>query len=438
MVNNFTRIKYIHLFLFILMINKTFYLQVYETFNLEIEQNPEEEEEDNNDLNILHYNNLDDNHCKKWIPSLIMPILMGYKEINVTGEETRDIQTNYPVVSIDNKNFTITLFNHTFLNKYKTIMGKIKNSNIIKKCYIGFSHKNNSFSSIDNSQILLNSLKANGYIKKNIFSFDKWFINPQSIKSAIYIGDSHEDYTIEDKNLIKGTCSQNKENLYWGCLFNGMIINKNFIDFKKDEKEYYKTYFSSENYKIIFPQTFKNKFDNITKNTCKSKDKIISESDKYLSCTEFFKEKDYEEIQLIGQKMNITIEIDNKQRFYIKNEENKYQTRILYEDIDYFIFPLIMFKKFHIQFDAENNLINFFTNDSSILQVEKSNKESPKGSSKGLTVFLIIFIILLVVGLLYGIFWLIKRKRAPLEKNINKYNKFDEDENFQNMNEKVF
>ena len=49
---------------------------------------------------------------------------------------------------------------------------------------------------------------------------------------------------------------------------------------------------------------------------------------------------------------------------------------------------------------------------------------------------LIIFLILLTLALGLGIFWFIKQKRASVEKNINKYNKFEDEDNFQDLNEK--
>ncbi len=134
--------------------------------------------------------------------------------------------------------------------------------------------------------------------------------------------------------------------------------------------------------------------------------------------------------------MNITLEIDNVNRYNKGNKDNN-KTRIRYVDNDYFVFPLIMFKNFHVQFDAKNDLISFYTIDKSILQVEEEkNQDKKKGTSLGLKVFLVILIIILVLALLFLGFWLYKKRKSYLKKNINKYNKFDEDENFQDMNEK--
>ena len=145
---------------------------------------------------------------------------------------------------------------------------------------------------------------------------------------------------------------------------------------------------------------------------------------------------------MISLSIKITIEIDSQKRF----DENKTsdKTNIRYEKVDYFILPLIMFKNFHIQFDAENDTIKFYTEEKGILDVpeeeEEEDKKSNNNSSNVGAVFLIIFIIILVIALSFGVFWLIRKRKGSVEKNINKYNKFDEDDNYQNLSEqnKVF
>ena len=96
-----------------------------------------------------------------------------------------------------------------------------------------------------------------------------------------------------------------------------------------------------------------------------------------------------------------------------------------------------MFKNFHVQFDDENDLIKFYTTNQSILQIYGKN-EKKDNDSKGNVgkAFLIIFIILLIVALLVIAFWLIKKRKGKVEKSINKYNKFEDEDNFQNMNDK--
>ena len=136
--------------------------------------------------------------------------------------------------------------------------------------------------------------------------------------------------------------------------------------------------------------------------------------------------------------MIITIEIDNKIRY--NNKDNEYKTRIKFEDINYFILPLIVFKNFDIQFNAQDNIISFYTTDESILELKKKNdnnpipKEEEEPSNAGI-IILVIFIVILILVLLFGIFWFLKRRRNS-ESNINKYNKFEDEENFQDMNDK--
>ena len=63
-------------------------------------------------------------------------------------------------------------------------------------------------------------------------------------------------------------------------------------------------------------------------------------------------------------------------------------------------------------------------------------KEEENDSTNVGKIILIIFIIILILVLGFGVFWFVKKKRASAEKNLNKYNKFEEDDSFQNMNEK--
>ena len=51
--------------------------------------------------------------------------------------------------------------------------------------------------------------------------------------------------------------------------------------------------------------------------------------------------------------MNITLEVDKINRFYTYYPSSDGVTNILFHDFEYIIFLLLMFKKFHIQFDVE-------------------------------------------------------------------------------------
>ena len=140
--------------------------------------------------------------------------------------------------------------------------------------------------------------------------------------------------------------------------------------------------------------------------------------------------------------MNITLEVDYLGRYY--NSKTDGAANILFHDYDYIIFPLTMLKNFHVQFNIENNTINFYTNDTSILEVPKKEdptpdtdpnpsqdpKEEPSdGPSAGLIVFLVIIGILLVGGLGYGGFLIWKKQQNPdIEKRFNKYAKFEDED----------
>jgi hypothetical protein len=105
---------------------------------------------------------------------------------------------------------------------------------------------------------------------------------------------------------------------------------------------------------------------------------------------------------------------------------------------------LSMLKNFHVQFNLENNTINFYTNDTSLLEVPKKEEPTPgpqpdpsqepeeepsDGPSTGLIVFLVILGILLVGGLGYVGFLFWKKKQNPdIEKRFNKYAKFEDED----------
>ena len=223
-----------------------------------------------------------------------------------------------------------------------------------------------------------------------------------------------------------------------------MSLNENIVDLKDKDNNTYKIYFSTENYNITFPESFSDAFFyNLTNEQCKNNSDISENIESYVACINLLDENQYIPIKLISKDMNITIEIDSQKRFNDNRPSDK--TYIRYQKVDYFILPLIMFKNFHIQFDAKNDTIKFYTEEKDILEVpdeeeEEEDKKPNNNSSKVGVVFLTIFIIILIIGLAYGVFWLIRKRKGSVEKNINKYNKFDEDDNYQNLSEqnKVF
>jgi len=389
----------------------------------------------NDELKELYFDDTSDAKiCHEWIPSLFNPILLvGYNvELNPLINYDED-KISFPIFSIPEP-IQVAYYNFSFLDQYILNLAKITFNKIVTKCYFGLSIGVANYNKLDESQINLNILKDNNIIHETIFSFDKWSINDNSIKTNLYLGDEHEIFS---KDGIIGTCKADKD-LYWGCSFKKMVFNNKTIDLIKDKDNdiYYKIYFSSENYLIRFPESFKTKFNKETDDIC-----IEKENTKYLDCNNLFDSKEYIQMKLIDDNMTITIEVDNLNRFNKYKDEQKHTTRILFEN-DYFIFPLIMFKNFHVQFDSNKNIISFYTDDPNILEVKKKEDNSPSednnnnDSSNAGTIILIIIIILIILILGFGVFWFLRKRKSSSEKNINKYNKFEEDDNFQDMNEK--
>ena len=430
MINVFKSKIFTYYFL-IFLLNILFTKQNYLSINLLAEINE-------NDLNAFHFNkfsNDDSTICKEWIPSLFNPVLLVPEEVDVKGlEPLGDDNILCPVLSTS-EYFDISLVKYKFYEKYNLIMAKGVYTEIVKECFFGLSTSLHNYTKINEGQTNLNMLKVDSSIEQKIFSFDKWTIKDDSITSTLYLGDEQEDFN--SKNGIIGTC-KTYNNDYWGCSFKTMVFNNNNIELKNDKDQFYKIYFSSENNYIIFPESFRNKFNNDTKNVCEE-----DKNTHFLFCKDIFKSKEYISMKLIDEEKIITTEIDNSNRFTqnIKDDqENK--TRIKFENVNYFIFPLIIFKNFHIQFNSEKQIIKFYTTDHSILEFIKKdeddipkNDEGDNSSSNVGIVLLIIFIILLILVLGVGLFWYIKRKKS-VEKNINRYNKFEDEENFQDMNEK--
>ena len=140
----------------------------------------------------------------------------------------------------------------------------------------------------------------------------------------------------------------------------------------------------------------------------------------YLDCINMFNNNDYIPIKLSNEYMTITGEIDNINRFTIKNKDRSNLTRITFEDIDYFVFPLIMFKNFHIQFDGEQNIISFYTNDSTILKIKKIVNKNEGEISSILIIIIVIVIILIALFIGFIVYRFIKKRRGlNAEEEIN-------------------
>ena len=381
-----------------------------------------------------------DDICQKWIPSLLSPILLV--------DQSRSIDSSLDHLPINNiksyfkrlneQTFSVTFYYFTFLNEFHPILGKATKK-VISDCYIGLSSGNCFYNGLEKDLILLDRLKNSNEITNRIFSFDKWKLDGKLITSHLYFGDSHDNFVSNKENGIIGSCKANNSDPFWGCNFDTISFKGNEVPLENSTHKY-KVYFSSENHEILFPKSFNSSFMNLTDYHCEYNSDHYSDDQYFVNCDNFYIDNYTEEFNLTNENMTITVEIDSLSRYYSDTNKKNY-TRIRFEDIDFFIFPLIMFKNFHIEFNKEKELISFYTEDSSILYIiEKNENNTPnKKGSSGLKTFLIIFFILLFLVLVLGIIWYIKKRKGSVEKNINKYNKFDEDDdNFQNMNQKVF
>ena len=292
---------------------------------------------------------------------------------------------------------------------------------------LGLSYKNST--GLNESSVFLNILKENSYINNKIYSFDKWIIINNSRRSSLYLGEIHQNFIKPDeKNGIIGSCEVNNDYPFWGCSFDSLGFNGSFVSLKNDQNELYKIFFSTENYDIIIPRSFKSKFDNLTKNLCEE-----NYEERFHTCANhIFNVNNYFNMILISKKMNITVEIDNKKRFSFSENESINKTRIKFSEIYYFIFPLIMFKNFLVQFDAENNIISFYTTNNSILSVRRVKEKSDKSLSKGLIALIVILSILVVLIIGFIIYRFMRIKK---ESNIQKdAKKIEEIEEFHSMN----
>ena len=410
--------EYFDLFFILFLLNISFCYNNYDTYLLETEIN----EDGINIMNFKDTNKL----CNNFIPSLLFPIILAGWRVDERNYNIIDsVKLLNPIFYHKHDYFAIDYMGYEqILMGYNVGFG-IERFYELNDCYFGLLYKNIDYISLNESYFLLNQLKESKQIERRVFSFDKWTINDNSIYSHFYFGGIHENFLNNGKGIV-GSCEIDKESSFWGCNFNSIIINNKIASLTKENNELYKIYFSSETYEIFMPNSFENKFNNLTDNKCTYDKDHVDEIDYFLFCNDFFVEKDYIHAKLINQNMSITIEIDSMYRF-TNNEEQRGRTRIRYHDIDYFIFPLIMFKNFHVQFDGENNLISFYTLDSSILEVMKEKKNEPKGSSKVLLSFIIIIIILAIAIIGFVIYrYLRKKKEDDVQKDIKKIEDIEE------------
>ena len=373
--------------------------------------------------------------CSKWVPALFSQILIIKSPENYTKEYyPLDFKSNPSSKIVVEGDLQLTLYSGS-VSIFHPIYLALSEYQWPSFCQFGLGYSDIiAVRTTDNFNY--NSMKnliSSKQLEKNVFSFDKWnFNDSELITSKIYIGDSHEDF-LEDN---VGTCKINDTN-YFGCIFDDFIFLNETFPLTKQNNQSYIIYFSSEFTKIYFPQDF---MDKITDNG-KCEYSTATSYNIKLTCEEL-KGKEYLPLKLRSENMNITLEVDYIGRYYQYSTEGV--ANILFHNYDYIIFPLTMLKNFHVQFNIENNTINFYTNDTSILEVPKKEEPTPHtdpipsqdpkeepsdGPSAGLIVFLVIVGILLVGGLGYGGFLIWKKKQNPdIEKRFNKYAKFEDED----------
>ena len=411
---------FIYYFLISIAINISFCLKSYSKYTVIFNRRQD-------DLEIMQIK-INDDICPILTPSLFSPILLLPADIYSSDFIRIDGYSYSLILPNFEYELRINLYSYPFLNKYNNfVIGKERFfSELIKNCYFGLSY-GNDINEIDQNYFLLNQLYLISEINKKIFSFDKWEINENSIITNFYFGDVHENF--KSNNGIIATC-KNDGYPYWGCSFHEMIFNNNYsISLEYEKGKYYKIFFATETNDIMFPEVFKDLFNYFTKGKCKNN--LLENS---LYCDGMFDKKEYLPLKLINENMNITVEIDSQSRFNTSDYERilTNKTRIYFRDINYIIFPLIMFKQFHIQFDADNGIISFYTTNNSILEIPNTKNESNKKNSSKLIISLSIIISVLVILILgYTVFRLIRKKK---ESNIqNDTKKIEEIEEFHSM-----
>ena len=368
-----------------------------------------------------------DNICYSYIPSLFNPIPLVRKgSYNGTLPQHFRIVILNPIM--EKSTYDISLGNVMDDNIY--VAFGIKNINSKDNCYFGLSSGLQQSVDLKDKNSTLEYLKFTNQIDEKKFSLDKWdlYSDQNKIKSKLYLGYNHKDFNSQNKKYI-GTCKNIQEDKYWGCYFNQMIFNNTKIPLNKSEQEDYKIYFSSEIYTIKFPKYFEDIFFKASNGSC-----TYDYYEFKTICKNEFKEDLFIPLTLSNDNMDITLEIDSLRRFNSEKDQDSIDM-IFDDDIKDIIFPLIMFKNFHIQFDADKNIISFYSTNKNILHV-KIKEETQQDSSYALTVFLVILIIILLLGLGFGVFYYFKKRRNGSSKEINKFTKFEDEDDFKNMHEK--
>ena len=418
--------KYFILFLICIIINILFSNQMIE-FEMAININTESKE-------FYINKQIENSPCQQWTPSLFNPTLLIPKNTDIskgTSMHTNDFNIKFPFI---NKNKIIPVKPYegvpSIIENYEDILLKSLGTEV-SLCYFGISPGINIYKDLNKEHNTLNNLKTKEKIKERIFSFTKWDIKASPPTSKLYLGESQNIFNSNEG--IIGTCESYIHDSLWGCSFKEMIFNNINIPLKNESESLHKIYFASEIQDLYFPKSYEQIFKELSKESC------YKNINNYLECKNFFNSSNYVSLQLTeeNEKFIIKGQVDNLVRFSNTDDDSqKDMARIRFEDIDYIILPLMVFKEFHVQFDAENSLISFYTENSEILEVKEKGKN--KSSSIG-TVLIIILIILVVLGLIFGAYWFFIKRRKSVETNINTFSKFEDEDSYNNLNgKKVF
>ena len=393
--------KHFNLFLICILINILSSYQDPTSFTVSIDFNPDSE-----GLYINTDSEFKLSPCQKWIPALFIPTLLisSSHEVKI-GDDIPgdDFYINLPFYN-KNEQFKVTLVDNVpFLKQdYNgTLMKALFEE--FDQCYFGISPGIYNDEHLEEKYYVLNKLKTSTLIKEKIFSFEKWDseINP---KSKFYLGEFNEIFRSNNGNI--GTCESYPKESQWGCSFKKMIFNGINIPLKNETGNLYKIYFASEIHNLVFPKSFIEIFAEQSNRSCQV------DTRSYLKCNNFFDKSNNLPLQLTEENDNfiITGEVDNLNRFSNYDESKKDLARIIFDEkISYIILPLIVFKNFDIQFNAEKGQISFYTDNSTILSVKEKVNES--SFSVGLF-FIIILIILFILALGIGFhMFFIKKKK---------------------------
>ena len=228
-----------------------------------------------------------------------------------------------------------------------------------KECQFGLKFTDDVSGEKNNTiKYLLN----NKIIKKNIFSFGKWEEDEEYIKSKLYIRDKHENFS---KDNI-ATCKLQKDKGLYGCIFDNFTFLEQTYNLKEKYYEPFTIYFSPETTYIHMHKRF---------------EKIVeSVLGIYILYRNEPRPQNFEPLILRSGDLSLTLEVDYFDRYLGPNakiaEKNLLKIKTHDESDNFIIFPMSMFKNFHVQFDVDNNEISFYSENSSLIQNKK--KENPE------------------------------------------------------------